>query len=834
VLTRSLYLFSFLSGAAALIYQVAWTKMLALAFGGTTLAMSAVVAGFMGGMGIGAWRYHRLDRRVGAPLATYAGLEFGIAVSTFLLTPLLLALPRAVAYASPWLPETPGLENLARIGFAFALLLIPSALMGATYPALCTVLIRSREGVDLHLGRIYGLNTIGAAVGALLAGLVMVEHLGLRGSVWMANFMNLGIGLAAWVLFRRQARPAQAAAEASDEVLSSALPISLLGALLVVSGFATLGYEIAWFRAIRYLVGSSTYALTTVLVVFLLGLGFGALLYRPVLRWLRPERALAFSQFAVALFALAAIAAEHLILSDSGLRNRLSIFSALFRVQPWEWRLAETSGLATVILLPATLMMGLSFPVASRLFLGRVRAVGRRTGGAYFLANLGSISGSVAAALILLPKLGTVGTIQLLAGINLLSGLVLLAFLPRARLSLAMALPAAGLVMVAALQWLPPRLSFHGQDLVRRSVPALLFEEEGDLATVQVRADPTALHKRAMVIDGAIIAVERGVNPLLFEKQQLLGVLPMTLDPGIRHTLNVGLASGSTLATLASYPDIEQLDVVEINGPVVRAARYFSESVVLDDPRVRLIVDDAIHYLLRTERRYDLIISDGKQAEDFSGNARILSREFYSFAHDSLSSCGIFAQWIPGSMRPLDLEIVLRTLLSVFPELEVFYSPPSSVFMLASRCPLHGRASSPAGLPTALVLENHGFADDEHPLTRWIASGEQIRSVLPAGPINETDRLLLEFSAYRAGPPREADVGRNLTLLLAAQGASPSAAGDLFSPPDAGPARSLQQAWALSMTGKDAAALRIARGLNREYPGARSVQAALRLFREPR
>ena len=96
-LTRSLYLFSFVSGAAALIYQVAWTKMLALAFGGTTLAMSAVVAGFMGGMGIGAWRYHRLDRRVGAPLATYAGLELGIAVSTFLLTLVLQTLPRAVA-----------------------------------------------------------------------------------------------------------------------------------------------------------------------------------------------------------------------------------------------------------------------------------------------------------------------------------------------------------------------------------------------------------------------------------------------------------------------------------------------------------------------------------------------------------------------------------------------------------------------------------------------------------------------------------------------------------------------------------------------------------------
>jgi spermidine synthase len=784
-------------------------------------------------MGLGAWRYHRLDRRIGAPLATYAGLEFGIAASTFLLTLVLQTLPRAVARAAPWIPDTPGMDDLVRVGSAFALLLVPSALMGATYPALCTVLIRSRRGVDLHLGRIYGLNTVGAAGGALLAGLVTVEQLGLRGSVLLANLLNLGVGLGAWSLYRRQVRPAAAPTAASDEVLSSALPLAVLGTLLVVSGFATLGYEIAWFRAIRYLVGNSTYALTTVLVVFLIGLGFGALLYRPVLRRLRPEWTLALCQLAIAIFALAAIAIEHQLLNDPGLRDRLSVFSPLFRVRPWEWRLARTSGLAAAILLPATLMMGLSFPVASRLFLGRVRAVGRRTGGAYFLANLGSISGSIAAALVLLPRLGTVGTIQLLAALNLLMGLLLLAFLPRARASLAVAVPAAGLVMAAGLTLLPPRLSFHGEDFVRRKVPALLFEEEGDLATVQVRASPISPEHRAMTIDGAIIAVGRGVNPVLYEKQQLLGALPLTLDPSIRHTLNVGLASGSTVAAMATYPEIETLDVVEINAPVVRAARYFDESAVLEDSRAHLIVDDAVHYLLRTDRRYDLIVSDGKQNEDFSGNARILSREFYAFAYDRLGPCGIFAQWIPGSMRPLDFETVLRTLLSVFPELEVFYSPPSSIFMLASRCPLHRRSGSPAALPTDLHLETHGFASRENPLARWIASGEQIRSVLPPGPINRTDRLLLEFSTYRAGPPRERDVGRNLSLLLSAQAAAPSEAGREFAPPDAGPARALQQAWARRMTGDDSGALRLARELAKKHPDDPSVRAALKLFAGP-
>jgi spermidine synthase len=806
VVTRSLYLFSFLSGAAALIYQVAWTKMLALAFGGTTLAMSAVVAGFMGGMGIGAWRYHRLDRRIGAPLATYAGLELGIAASTLLLTLVLQQMPRAVARAAPWIPDVAGADDLLRVVAVFVLLLLPSALMGATYPALCTVLIRSPRAVDLHLGRIYGLNTVGAAVGALLAGLVTVEQLGLRGSVLLANLLNLGIGLGAWRLARGQRRPAAGATAASDEALPSALPIPVLGILLAVSGFATLGYEIAWFRAIRYLVGNSTYALTTVLVVFLIGLGFGALLYRPVLRLLRPERALALCQLAIAGFALAAIGVEHHLLSDPQLRDRLSVFSAIYRVRPWEWRLATTSGLAAAILLPATLMMGLSFPLASRLFLGRVRAVGRATGAAYFLANLGSISGSIGAAFVLLPRLGTVGTIQLLSALNLLLGLLLLAFLPRARTSLALAVPASGLILAAGLSLLPPRLGFQGEEFVSRQVPALLFEEEGDLATVQVRANPMAPGRRAMTIDGAIIAVGRGVNPIIYEKQQLLGALPLSLDPSIRRTLNVGLASGSTVATMATYPALKTLDVVEINAPVARAARYFGESAV------------------------------GKQNEDFSGNARILSREFYAFSYDRLSPCGIFAQWIPGSMRPQDFEIVLRTLLSVFPELEVFFSPPGSIFMLASRCPLHGRAGSPVPLPPNLELESHGFASREDLLSRWIASAAQIRSVLPPGPLNRTDRLLLEFSTYRAGPARELDVGRNLSLLLAAQAAAPSEAGAAFAPPDAASSlvsRGLQQAWAKRMSGDRSGARRLARKLAEEHPADASVRASLAMFSSP-
>lgn len=185
-----LYLLAFLSGMAALIYQVAWTNMLALSFGSTTLAMSAVVAAFMGGMGLGAWRYHQLGDRVRRPLLVYGGIEIGIGLMAALFSLGFAQLPPLFGEIAGSLPGESALSAF-RFAVAFALLLIPSALMGATFPALCTVLIADATNLDRHLGRIYGWNTVGAASGAIVSGLVLIERLGLSGTVRVGNAINV-------------------------------------------------------------------------------------------------------------------------------------------------------------------------------------------------------------------------------------------------------------------------------------------------------------------------------------------------------------------------------------------------------------------------------------------------------------------------------------------------------------------------------------------------------------------------------------------------------------------------------------------------------------------
>lgn len=774
-LRAAVYAFAVVSAAAALVYQVVWTRLLALTFGRTTLAASAVVAGFMGGMALGAGLYHRVARsRPRGALRVYAALELGIALGAIGLTAVFEGLPGAFAAAAASVPS--GLPlTLLRIGTVIALLLVPAAFMGATYPALCSVLIHSRAGVGRHLGRIYGLNTLGAALGAALAGFAGIERLGLRASVAAAVAVNLAIAAIAAGLAAR-AGEAEAGLDAlpdAEAVLETRLPQRVTGAVLLLSGFATLAYEILWFRALQYLFGNSTYALTLMLVIFLLGLGFGGLLFGPVTRRARPERDLALCQLGIAGLALGAIGAEAWLLADDGLVARLSVFAPAMVERSWAVRLGTDAALGLALMLPATLGMGLSFPLATRLYLGDVRQLGRRVGASVVLANLGSIAGVVLAALWILPAFGTVGGTIAVAALNL--GLFAVVWWTRSdaapRRVGTIALAAAGFAVVA---WaLPPRLSFQGEGRTAFAGSTLVFEEEGDLATVQVwqRKEPPLA--RAMTIDGVAIGVSRGWVYSVYSKQRLLAHLGLALDATTRSALMIGLGSASTLDALAGYPQITRLDVVEISAGVVRASALFEEAAVLGDPRVHLAVEDAAHFLLRGGAPYDLIVSDGKQNPDFSTNWTLMSRDFYARALARLGQRGLFVQWIPLSTLAEDFRITLRTFAEVFPQMEVFAHAPHWVMLVGSPAPIAGRARLSAErfrvLPAKRDLRSFRIPTRAALFAHWVAGREALREVVGPGPLSSWNRSPVEFSAYRTTPAQRGEAPRrNLALLLEA------------------------------------------------------------------
>lgn len=765
-----LYLFAFVSGMSALVYELSWTRMLALTFGRTTLAASAVVGGFMGGMGVGAWLYHRVQRSGVMPLRLYAGLEIGIALTTAVLTAGVELLPELFASVSRAVPA--GLPmTLFRVGSVFMLLLVPAALMGATYPALCSVLIHTKEEVPRHLGRIYGLNTLGAAAGALLAGLVLIEARGLRGAVGIANVMNIAVGVGAWWLARRLHPSATLPASATrEQPVPSRLPRLVTALVLFGSGLATLSYEIVWFRALRYLFGNSTYALTVMLVVFLVGLGFGGMCFGTVVRRGRADRVLGWSQLAIALLAMAAIGGLVGILGNEGLSRQISVFYGETGQQSWQYRLLLEFCIAIGLILPATLVMGLSYPLATGLLLGDVRLVGAQVGLAYFLANLGSIAGAILAAVFLLPEFGTIGGTKIIAMGNVLLGTLVLAVLPgRPLLRIAPALVVAAAVIFGG-RLLPERIPFRGTGL---DSGVLAFEEEGDLATVQVWADSRDPQRKVLAVDGTHIGVSRGTRYAIYSKQLLLAHLPMVIDPSIEQTLNVGLGSGSTLETLASYPSVKRLEAVEISASVVRGSLLFEESRVLTDPRVGLDVEDVSNFLLRSEHTYDLIISDGKQNDDFSGNAAMLCLDFYRLAKQRLSDDGLLIQWIPQTVPHASFETVVRTFLHAFPHVEVFFEFPGAVMLVGSKADIGGRAHMDATQYAALRvrpdLKQLLIPGPDALLARWVASGDDLRAVIDPGPLSTWNQSVFEFAIYKASAAdwREARA-LNLGLLLAA------------------------------------------------------------------
>lgn len=754
---RAAYVLAFLSGIAALVYQVVWVKILSLSFGSTSVAAAAVISSIMAGLGLGAWLYRHLENRGLYSFSVYGTIELGIALTSAAVTPLLYRMPSVYSSLTG---ETVSSAQSLLVGFlsAFLLIVIPSALMGATFPALCRTIVRSAQGLRASLGPVYGLNTIGSAVGAVIAGFVLVETFGNLRSVWIASSINLTVGIFSFLLSRR-AQFREPGRPYTDKIdsrpIEHSLPMWVIVATLAVSGFATMTYEILWFRAAKYLVGNSTYALSVVLAVFLFGLGIGGLLHRPIMRSRFPVHALAVCQFGIAVFALSAMFAQSWVLSSDWIWTQTSIFAFEAGTQPWSKLLMDGAMICAAILLPPTIFMGLSFPLASSLFVGRITLLGRHLGSAYLIANIGSIIGVITGAIVVLPRLGTIGGTQMVAGFNLLMGLIIAGFLWAKSRSIRKLVMVAVPICCLLAFMLPAKMAFRGE-LERQSRSHLLYWQEGDVSTVKVLKHPEA-EMMGMTIDGYVIGVNTEYGQLIAQKQLFLAHLPMALAPESRTTLNIGLGSATTLAALGSYSSLDSLHCVEISREVIEGARFFDESKILDDPRTKVFVDDVVHYLRRSATTYDIIISDAKQNPQFPGNSIVLSREFLELCRAHLSEDGVMVQWSTLSLHPEVFHIILRTFLDTFENVSVYSFPPACMILVGRRTPLTitPEMVQPGFASTEVAdhLRPYFVSSRSQLLAGWVTGDDGLRQTVPAGAINTWDRPILEFAPQKLFKP---------------------------------------------------------------------------------
>ena len=794
----------FVSGATGLVYQGVWFRELQALFGVTTHALAVVVAAFMGGLAAGSWAFGRAADRSARPLRMYGLLELGVGVLAPLVAFGIAGIERLYVALHPHLAGSLVALSFVRLVLALLVLLAPTVLMGGTLPAL-TVLLRrdaARRDADaaLHrdLGSLYGLNTLGAVAGTALVGFVLLGQLGLVRTTLLAAVANVGVGLFSLWLERRS--PASVAAEIEtsgsgrrapeDRAAPEGLLVRWAILAFAVSGGLSLAYEVAWTRVLAQVIGSSTYAFSMILGGFLLGVGAGSLLLG---RWKgRDEAGLwGFSAAELGIGATAALVVPLLVrLPELQLRG-------FAFVESMRGVLVLQFGLCLLVVLLPTLFMGATFPLVAGFVARRARDVGRDVGRLYAGNTVGGIVGSMLAGFVVLPALGTQKTLLLALGGNVLVAVVGFALLwrhergrvappPGERRPLRLAFGGVALLFVVLAFVTPPWDPYvldagiaiggpeaaHGDPnpslrIVGRGSD-ILYYREGLNANISVRKDESQLYLKT---NGKTDGTSKGDMPT----QLMLGLLPSLAHPEPRRTLVIGLGTGAS-ARAALVPGLARLDVVEIEPVVVEAARRYFGVVndgLFDDPRTRIVVDDARSFLLTTPERYDIVVSEPSNPW-ISGVASLFSVDHYQRCADRLASGGLVAQWLQiYALRPELVQMVLASMHEVFPHLTVWSFHHGDLIVLASRepLPLFDRAAMDVRLDGWQVRDTvHRVLDVRSAagvLGFFLLDEEDAARVASGAPLNTEDRPRLEFAAPLSLylPTRDT----NAEMLLAAR-----------------------------------------------------------------
>jgi spermidine synthase len=752
----------FLSGAAGLIYQVAWGKALGLIFGHTAYAIATVLAVFMAGLAAGSAFFGRWRKDESEPTALYSRIEF-LAGITGALSLAGLAGVRSLYFAEyPLISSMQPLLPVLRFLGVAVVLFMPTFLMGGTLPVLVRAVTRNPVQLRVRVSQLYWVNTFGALTGTLISGFVLLPAFGLRLTVGVAVGLNVIAGLIASRIAKESASPREVRGSISLKVSVWKLPQELSPRLLLilfaVVGATAFAYEIAWTRLLAVEIGSSTYAFTLILAAFLAGTVIGSMAFQRFYRGAREVAMITFSrtQTWIGVAALLSLIFFHWIPSviPPLLSATHQTFGGLVLAQ------AATSALTV---LPMAAIFGFNFPAVLVLLDGAMGAGAGSSsiiGKAYAANTLGAIAGSLITGFLLVPWLGSFRVIAATAAVNILLALVLDWFLPQRQMrSLAVNFTCLVMAFVIGFSTLfnnPSLLSlsaalygntFQGR-LTLEEIAAtndLVFSTEGVNGSIAViRSDNYV----ALRVNGKVDASTGDART-----QLLLGHLGAAFHPAPRRVLIVGFGSGMTVSAVARYPDVERIDCVEIEPAVMRAVPYL-ESLnreVLNDPRVHVIFDDARDFLLTSPDKYDLIISEPSNPW-IAGIATLFTNEFYAAARQRLAPGGIFVQWVQAySLAPDDLRMIVATLAPHFPEVTLWRGEAPDLLLLGRIDPAPFQFKRLRAVwQNAEVRKDFQSVDVQRPeglVAYYLLDDAAVRKLGEGGVLNTDDRTLLEYHA---------------------------------------------------------------------------------------
>jgi spermidine synthase len=717
---RIVHALFFASGVSGLIYQVAWVRAFGLVFGNTMHSASLVTSIFMGGLGLGSYLAGRaIDRRVAqtgdrqgwGALVAYGRVELAIAAAGLALALVLPRMGGLIAAASSYQVDAGGWHVLStgswlvRVGLAVVLLAAPCLLMGATL----TLLVRFVVGEQTKLagwriGALYGINTGGAALGALLTDFFLIPAAGVLTAQGLAVALNVVAGIGALALARgvelKPAAPAaadepdDAASDDDDGVTPAAIALGL-------SGFAAMGFEIVWFRYISQLLGGLRATFSLLIAVMLVALWAGATVSGALSRRTpRPAAYFVASQGVLVVLLLALLAlpnheaayAAHLVaikpevLAASGpARSLLVLWTSLWRI--------------VVIVAAPAFLMGFAFPLANAQVQRQSRHVGRRLGLLYFANTLGNVGGAALAGFVLLPMLGIDAAVLILALVALLSiaPWLVTALTQRDKYgALVSGLAAlAGMSAIVALTTVPrDRLLLPALPSDLGGAQRTLAVSEGPYETIVVTEIPGV--ERRLNTNGHSMS---GTGHDSQRYMRLFSHLPLLNMEAPKRVLVISFGVGNTAHAATLHPSLETLAVADLSRNVLSHAEYFagSNGHVLRDPRTKVHVDDGRNHLrMVPPGTYDLVTLEPPPIF-FAGVSSLYSRQMYALANERLADGGYVTQWLPAYQveEHTVLELV-RAFVEVFPQSIMLVGDARELILM-------GRRGGPISLDPALL-----------------------------------------------------------------------------------------------------------------------------------
>ncbi len=651
----------FISGASSLIYEIIWTRMLVLVFGNTAHSVIIVLSVFMAGLAFGSWWLGKKADKSSKLLLNYGLIELGIGLWA-LITPGLIKLITIFFSTQFIFIYDQSQQVFIKLIASFLILFPATTLMGATLPFVIKYFHCQGKKLSQTVGLLYGLNTLGAVFGTLISGFILIELFGLIGALRIGVLGNLSIAGLVLYLFSKDNTEKLLKIKLSSNSKKtknaySSTQIFILIFAFSLSGLIALAYEVILTRLITPSMGTFIYGFSASLAIYLFGLALGSFIYQ---KFLYIFSACSLVGWCLTLIGLLALLTQVFI----------AYFIPLWLPHPLIRMIAPI-----IVFLPLTIVLGIIFPAITQVFETESQVAGK-VGIIYALNSLGSVFGSIVAGFLLIPILGSVGSIFLLGCVNALLGFLLLLAENRFDSFRLPGLLAATLVIAFCLlglyqhqRWFIPRyirvtLKHHFD---RWSDTKYILKEDIVASVVGITASERK--GRKLLIDGV------GTTSLS-EETKILAHLPLLIHPQPQDALVIALGMGTTFRSSLSYPQIN-IDVVELVPSVAQMMPlfHFDTPKVLSQNRGRIIINDGRNYVFMAPKKYDSVVIDPPPPDNAAGTTILFSQEFYQDIKKCLKPNGIVTGWFNYDLDIESYKMELRSFLNEFPYVLVFKSP---------------------------------------------------------------------------------------------------------------------------------------------------------------